>query len=122
MILNLMVASVAQSDIVNVLVIALLQKNLGTRKRTIKRRRAILPEIETQLGPYYFRRGYRMNEVVFSNLVKMLEPQITIGRRHQGPNGFIVPKLRVSAALRYFAGGSVYDIMLSHGMSHSSVY
>ena len=30
--------------------------------------------------------------------------------------------LFVSAALRYCSGGSPYDIMLTHGISHSSVF
>ena len=31
-------------------------------------------------------------------------------------------KLRLSAAIRYFAGGDPLDIMVSHYISHSSVY
>ena len=42
--------------------------------------------------------------------------------RETTPNGDILTKLRLSAALRFFAGGSVYDIMLNHVLSKVSVY
>lgn len=64
----------------------------------------------------------------FNYLHKTLEPalreEFEVGERARGgtPNGNISTKLRLSAALRFFAGGSVYDIMLTHGMSKSSVY
>lgn len=38
------------------------------------------------------------------------------------PSGIISPALCLCAAIRYFAGGSSYDIMLMLGMSHSSVF
>ena len=38
------------------------------------------------------------------------------------PNGIIPSSLRLSAAIRYFAGGSVYDIALSHGIGIKDVY
>ena len=37
-------------------------------------------------------------------------------------NGLIHSSVRLSIALRYFAGGSVYDIALVHGVSHTEVY
>eukprot|EP00804_Cyclotella_cryptica_P024834 CCRYP_001783-RA/>CCRYP_001783-RA protein AED:0.25 eAED:0.25 QI:0/0/0/1/1/1/2/0/207 len=43
-------------------------------------------------------------------------------RRGHTPNGVIETKLCLSAAIRYYAGGSPLDIMLSHGMSRSAVY
>jgi hypothetical protein len=58
----------------------------------------------------------------FKALVQMLTPLIMVGRKKKGPNGFIPPSIRVSAALRYFAGGSPYDIALTHGISHSAVF
>jgi hypothetical protein len=45
-----------------------------------------------------------------------------VRRKKKGPNGFIPPSIRVSAALRYFAGGSPYDIALTNGISHSAVF
>jgi len=35
---------------------------------------------------------------------------------------YIKTEIRLSIALRYFAGGSVYDIMVSHGVSAASVF
>ena len=64
----------------------------------------------------------------FNLLHDMLEPalreEFNVGTRSHGadPNGEIPTKLRLSAALRYFAGGSVYDIMLTHGTGRQSVY
>jgi hypothetical protein len=37
-------------------------------------------------------------------------------------NGIISLPLRLSAALRYFAGGDPYNIMVLHGMLHTEVY
>jgi DDE superfamily endonuclease len=35
------------------------------------------------------------------------------------PNGIITPDVRLACALRWFAGGSVYYIMTTHGISHT---
>jgi hypothetical protein len=45
-------------------------------------------------------------------------------KRHKNGavNGLIHSSVRLSIALRYFAGGSVYDIALVHGVSHSEVF
>jgi DDE superfamily endonuclease len=37
-------------------------------------------------------------------------------------NGFVLPDLALSAAIRYFAGGQVLDIAISHRLSTSEVY
>ena len=34
----------------------------------------------------------------------------------------MVTMLRLSAAIRFFAGSSIYDIMLTHGMGKQTVY
>ncbi len=38
------------------------------------------------------------------------------------PNGIICTSTRLSAAIRYFAGGDPIDIALVHGISHSAVF
>ena len=43
-------------------------------------------------------------------------------KRPWAPNGIISKALTLSAAIRYFSGGSPYDIALSHGISHSAVF
>ena len=37
-------------------------------------------------------------------------------------NGGISMTLRLSIAIRYFAGGSPFDLMTSHGVGYSDVY
>ena len=45
------------------------------------------------------------------------------GTRDQDNNPYLISsKIRLSIALRYFAGGSPYDIMLTHGVSYCSVF
>lgn len=91
------------------------------RKR-IKRCRAKMMRIIQDLGPHYFRRAYRMPEAKFWELVQKITPRLSIKSRRASPNGYISPELRVSAALRYMAGGSVYDIITTHGFSHSTFF
>jgi hypothetical protein len=38
------------------------------------------------------------------------------------PNGIISTSVRLGIAIRYFAGGSPYDIMVKFGVSHTSVF
>jgi hypothetical protein len=38
------------------------------------------------------------------------------------PNGAISTSVRLALALRYFAGGSPYDLMAKYGVSHTSVF
>lgn len=42
-----------------------------------------------------------------------------IGRPRYAPNGPISPDVRLACALRWFAGGSVYDIMSTYGIGHT---
>ena len=42
--------------------------------------------------------------------------------RRFAPNGLISTKLRLSCAIRYFAGAAVYDLVLTHGMGRSTIY
>ncbi len=37
-------------------------------------------------------------------------------------NGSVTTSVRLACALRYFAGGLPYDIMVKYGLSHASVY
>lgn len=82
-------------------------------------------------GPGYTRRAYRMKADAFWKLEKMLRPYMIRKRsrrvsqirdRDGARNGRISPSIRLSAALRYFAGGRPDDITLSHGISHSEVF
>ena len=95
--------------------------------KNIRRTRKSVESMWEELGGYA-RRAYRMTIDAFNLLHETLEDSLkeefNIRPRACGgpPNGDIPTKLRLSAALRYFAGGSVYDIILTHGMSRSSIY
>ena len=101
-----------------------IENKRGGRSFLIPRSRADVSNLEKLLGPYYFRRAYRMTSQQFTWLCNMIEPYMRKAMPIVGgcPNGPISHVCRVSAALRYCAGGSSYDIMLTHGMSHSSVF
>ena len=80
-------------------------------------------DMELLLGPIYFRRAYRMSYKQFTTLCDLLEPHMkSTGRTACCPNTHIPCSTCISAAIRYCAGGSQYDIFLSHGMSHSSIF
>jgi len=98
---------------------------LGTKN--IRRTRKTVSAMMDELGGFA-RKAYRMKMDTFLLLHETLEDKLDdefdVGKRTRGgnPNGDISTKLRLSAALRFFAGGAVYDIMLTHGLSRSSVY
>ena len=80
------------------------------------------------LGPIYFRRAYRMTYESFQLLFQKLEPKLggLIGEcpenhRHV-TNGMITKAVRLACTIRYFAGGSPYDIMCKYGVSHTEVF
>ena len=82
-----------------------------------------------ELGPYYVRRAYRMHADSFWALHRLLKvgivsakPFRTKTHKDGAKNGLIPSTVRLSAALRCFAGGRPEDISLVHGMSHSEVF
>ena len=56
----------------------------------------------------------------YLHLLNIIEPKIK--KRKRGPNGSIEPSVMLSVAIRFFAGGSPYDIAVSHGIARSEVY
>ncbi len=97
------------------------------------RRRRTVVEIHKALGSIYFRRAYRMADESFWILHSKIEHGIVkaLGKRnghdHQcnlppTANGSINISVRLACALRYFAGGSPYDIMVTYGISHTDVF
>lgn len=92
----------------------------SARKRTRRTVRSLYDE----MGPLYFRRAYRMDYDSFVELHRITRPLLmNKGKKRKGaPNGFIDSTIRLSCALRYFAGGSSYDISVAHGISHSEVF
>ena len=91
------------------------------------RTRCSIRDIYKQLGPLYFRRAYRMKFSTFKRLANELRPYILqaagqrqgdTSRRHV-PNGRISPDVRLACAIRWFSGGSPYDMMTTYGISHT---
>jgi hypothetical protein len=104
----------------------------GGHSTFIRRDRRNVSSIFRELGPMYARRAYRMDNDSFWVLHRKLCPYLK-GRvrpaasskkkhRNGATNGIIPSTVRLSIALRYFAGGSSYDIALTHGVSHTEVY
>jgi len=96
----------------------------------IERQRRPVKSIFHELGPTYTRRSYRMSAPSFWKLLKILEPQLQVEASEKpmfntvkgAKNGLIPHEIRLSSALRYFAGGRPDDICLVHGISPVEVY
>jgi hypothetical protein len=89
------------------------------------RKRKQVEEVYKELGSIYFRRAYQMEYKNFQLLAQMLTPLIIKSSvmkhnsRNHIPNGIITPDVQLACALRWFAGGSAYDIMTTYGISHT---
>lgn len=109
-----------------------------TRKgtKTIRRIRRSVSWVYEQLGHGYWTRAYRMSYEAFESLYRLLLPglremavknSISMSFEEENyaykpPNGPILPTVRLACAIRYFAGGSAYDIALTYGISCSAVH
>lgn len=66
-----------------------------------------------------------MSYFTFKRLATLLRPGIVLASgkkessRNHLHNGPILPEVRLACALRWFAGGSIYDIMTTFGVSHT---
>ena len=95
--------------------------------KNIRRTRKSVESMWKELG-CYARTAYRMSIESFHKLHSTLRSDLCrefkVGKRTRGgdPNGEITTKLRLSAAIRFFSGASIYDIMLTHGMGKQTVY
>jgi DDE superfamily endonuclease len=110
------------------------QRREGHRERPRSRVRRSIQSIFREYGPYYIRRAYRMNEASFWQLHRLVKPHMSSIRlkkhdrkrqkthKNGGKNGLISSEIRLSAAIRYFAGGRPDDIAISHGIAHSEVF
>eukprot|EP00804_Cyclotella_cryptica_P003177 CCRYP_013780-RA/>CCRYP_013780-RA protein AED:0.21 eAED:0.16 QI:0/0/0/1/1/1/2/0/414 len=110
-----------------------------TGRIPLARQRRSVSEIYNCLGSVYFRRAYRMSFESFWRLHLLLLPHIETclrqfsnyekkGGRFGGNyvlppirNGEISTSVRLACAIRYFAGGSAYDIAVMFGTSYSVV-
>ena len=85
------------------------------------RTRRSVHDIHKELGEGYFN---RMKFSTFKRLANELRIYIEgatgqVGRPRYTPNGPISPDVRLACAIRWFAGGSAYDIMRTYGISHT---
>ena len=103
----------------------------GNKKEELPRiRKDIEKDIFVFLDDTYFRRSYRMDKQSFYRLHTILKPDLDKqffprngGSRDPEKNKYLInTKLRLSMAIRYFTGGSPLDIMLTHGVSFTSVF
>jgi hypothetical protein len=98
---------------------------LGTK--TITPTRKTVEEMFSQLGGYAKQAWKsdldRFNEM-HNTLQPYLEQEFGEGERSRGAtvNGEVSTKLRLSAAIRYYCGASVYDLMLTHGLGRQTIY
>jgi DDE superfamily endonuclease len=99
------------------------------RSIAVARTRSSIDFIFDQLGPVYARRAYRMSPQTFYRLHDLLfhavafpPPTSTKKHRNGAKNGLIPSSIRLGVALRYFAGGSTYDLAVMHGISPNEVY
>ena len=101
--------------------------------------RTSVQEVYNTMGPPIFQRAFRMTLDSFWRLHAILLPHIRTavsnnseyeckGGREGGnyslppiPNGPICTSARLGAAIRYFAGGSPYDIVFMFGISYVQV-
>jgi len=86
------------------------------------RQRRTMRSIMAEYGPTNFKRAYRMSWSSFRKLNHKLAPYLDKSDRVNCINGPILPELRLSIALRYFAGASMWDILISHGVSRTEAY
>jgi DDE superfamily endonuclease len=126
--LPLIYAAVAVAGASYVFASARTRQKIGYRGKTRVRKRRAVQSIYEELGPVYFKRSFRMSYQSFCELSDLLAPTILRVLKYKegqgyrtGPNGRISPSARLACALRYFAGGDPYDIMLVFGIGHTDV-
>ncbi|GFH48493.1 hypothetical protein CTEN210_04969 [Chaetoceros tenuissimus] len=101
---------------------------IGTKlgATNIPRIRRTMPSIYREMGENYFKRAYRMSytsfRILFREIKQVLYEKLYKTEGKQGPSGRIPLASRLGIGLRYFAGGDPYDISISYGVSHTSVF
>ena len=87
-------------------------------------------DVIAPLGDTFFRRAYRMEKESFFHLHSMLRKDLEKqffpaggGSRDIRRSSYLIrTEMRLSMAIRFFAGGDPYDIMVIHGVSYMSVF
>ena len=95
----------------------------GNKGKMIRRRRRTLLSLKTEHGKLFVT-AYRMKYDAFLVLLGLLTPHFNgpSEKLKSSPNGPIPLETKLAVALRYFAGGSVHDIKIAHGISKTVVY
>ena len=107
-----------------VVIHSLLEMKVGkTGYKKVKRERKEVETIFRELGPRTVRKAYRMHGESFWRLHKILFKNDNVKKRKRGktPNGPILNSSQLSMALRWMAGGSMYDIASNHGVGVNEV-
>jgi hypothetical protein len=91
------------------------------KAHVIPRKRQSMKSLHVEYG-CNFKKAYRMSWKSFKKLHQLLCPRIAIEPRVCVPNGPIPSEICLAVALRYFAGGSMLDIMISHGILRTESY
>ncbi|KAL7503558.1 hypothetical protein ACHAXN_001340 [Cyclotella atomus] len=95
--------------------------------KTITQTRKTVEEMFSQLGGYAKQAWKsdldRFNEM-HETLRLYLEEEFGVGERSRGAtvNGEVSTRPRLSAAICYYCGASVYDLMLTHGLGRQTIY
>ena len=94
----------------------------------IPRQRKSVEQVYRELGSTYFRRSFCMSYRTFRSLHRTLEEDLKREsglKRHDDenenyvermPNGHMDLTVRLACALRFFAGGEAYDILVMFGV------
>ena len=93
-------------------------------------RKDLEKDIFNQLGEYYLPRAYRMDKSTFYNLHTILKP---LSINHFFPkedrnrdiysNPYLSKtEIRLSITLRYFAGASPHNLVVTHTVSMTSIF
>ncbi len=103
----------------------------GVKDNNLHRvRKNLEKDIFNPLGDKYLRRSYRMSKEAFYNLHDLIQPELKNhffpkngGTRSVEENSYLInTEIRLSIAIRYFAGACPYDLMLTHGVCYASVF
>ena len=93
------------------------------RPFTITRQRMSILLIQRLLSDPYFKRSYHFSPHEIENLIQCICPHVVISTgKSTAPNGIIPLETKVLAMIRFFAGGSAYDIFPLFGIGHTSLF
>jgi DDE superfamily endonuclease len=113
--------SMATAILVRELLTARHLKRNGGRSfgsKNIIRKRACLLSIFNEYGPIFFKRAYRLLDLIEPNMRNQKRTR-KCGRT---PNGKIENETRLAIALRYFAGADPLDLIIVYKVSRAVVY